>query len=171
MRLTQDKTNNNNSQYRLPLGMEVSHLEQEARMILPGIQTVFGFQLIVVFNMNFKGLITKEEQLLHLISLLLVVISGILVAAPAAYHRQAHHHVSEHFIEVGARFLTWALFPLALGTCLDIYLVAKIISESARLATFVSVAMFVLYASVWYVYPQIRGRRIGKLPTKELKLH
>jgi RsiW-degrading membrane proteinase PrsW (M82 family) len=156
-----------NSQYRLPLGEEVSHLEQEARMILPGIQAVFGFQLMAVFNNGF-GQLSHEEKLLHLASLLLVVISGILVAAPAAYHRQAHHRVSEHFMLIGTRFLTLALFPLALGTSLDIYLVTRVITESPGTATLLSILLFLFYASVWFVYPQIRGRKIKKMPVKEL---
>jgi hypothetical protein len=37
---------------------------EEARMVLPGIQALFGFQLIAVFNERFKEL-TKDEQLIH----------------------------------------------------------------------------------------------------------
>ena len=36
-----------------PLEKVVEHLEEEARMILPGIQALFGFQLIAVFNQRF----------------------------------------------------------------------------------------------------------------------
>ncbi len=39
---------------------------EEARMVLPGIQAVFGFQLIAVFNNGFHSL-TPPEQLMHLI--------------------------------------------------------------------------------------------------------
>jgi uncharacterized membrane protein len=159
----------NNDQYRLPLGEEVASIEQEARMILPGIQAVFGFQLIAVFNSGFKAELNPDERLIHLISLLLVVISGILVAAPAAYHRQGHHHVSEHFIRLSSMFIAAALFPLALGTSLDIYLVTKVITESPKAATIISVMIFAFYNAIWFVYPQIRGRRIRKMPVKELK--
>ncbi len=157
------------SQYKLPLGEEVNNLEQEARMILPGIQTLFGFQLIAVFNSSFKTLLDHSEQYIHLVSLLLVVVSGILVAAPAAYHRQAHHHISEHFIRLGSRFLSIALFPLALGTCLDIYLVSRIITSSDLVSGVITVALFCFYLGIWFIYPQIRGKRILKLPVQQLK--
>lgn len=158
-----------NYQYRLPLGEEVNNLEQEARMILPGIQALFGFQLIAVFNSSFKTLLTANDQFIHLGSLLLIVISGILVAAPAAYHRQAKHHISEHFIKLGSRFLSLALYPLAVGTCLDIYLVSKIVTSSALFSGIITSVMFCLYLGIWFIFPRIRGKKVLKLPVHELK--
>jgi Family of unknown function (DUF6328) len=60
----------------------------EARMVLPGIQAFFGFQLIAVFNNRFQDL-THTEQVLHLIALLLLAVSIALIMTPAAYHRIA----------------------------------------------------------------------------------
>jgi Family of unknown function (DUF6328) len=37
---------------------------EEARMVLPGIQALFGFQLMAVFNQRFNEL-TAGEQLIH----------------------------------------------------------------------------------------------------------
>ncbi len=164
-----EEADQKNSQYKLPLGEEVNLMEQEARMILPGIQTLFGFQLIAVFNQSFKILLTPSEQYLHLASLLLVVISGILVSAPAAYHRQAHHHISSHFIRLGSRFLTLALIPLTLGTCLDIYIVSWIITSSVVASGIISVLLFCIYLGIWFVFPRKRAKKILQLPVKELK--
>jgi hypothetical protein len=61
---------------------------EEARMVLPGIQAFFGFQLIAVFNNRFQEL-THTEQVLHLIALLLLAVSIALIMTPAAYHRIA----------------------------------------------------------------------------------
>jgi hypothetical protein len=58
----------------------------EARMILPGMQALFGFQLIAVFSDGF-GRLADMEQLAHLGSLLLVTISIALIMTPAAYDR------------------------------------------------------------------------------------
>src|SRR5213078_3805203 len=38
----------------LPLSEAVTHLLEECRMVLPGIQALFGFQLIAVFNSTFR---------------------------------------------------------------------------------------------------------------------
>ncbi len=157
-----------NRQYTQTLGDQVNNIEQEARMILPGIQTLFGFQLMVGFSPGFKTYITFDERYVHLASLLLVAISGLLTMAPAAYHRQANHQISKHFVRISSRFITLALAPLAVGTCLDVYLVTRIMGESVNLAQIVSVSLFLLYLVIWFIYPQIRGKRIKRLPTHVL---
>ena len=56
-------------------------------MVLPGIQALFGFQLMAVFNNRFQEL-TLYEQYIHFSSILLVVIvHRMLIMTPAAYHR------------------------------------------------------------------------------------
>ena len=59
---------------------------EEARMMLPGIQALFGFQLIAVFNERFHQL-TEADQVLHYIALLLVALAIAIIMTPAAYHR------------------------------------------------------------------------------------
>src|SRR5690242_18672888 len=44
---------------------------EEARMVLPGIQALFGFQLIAVFNERFRQL-PQFEQTLHYAALIMV---------------------------------------------------------------------------------------------------
>lgn len=39
-------------QEELPLSQAAQHLLEECRMVLPGIQALFGFQLIAVFNLS-----------------------------------------------------------------------------------------------------------------------
>ena len=88
---------------------------EEARMVLPGIQAFFGFQLIAVFNSRFQDL-THTEQVLHLVALLMLAVSIALIMTPAAYHRIAvRGMVSRHFIELASRFLESAMFPLMLS--------------------------------------------------------
>ena len=137
-------------------------------MVLPGIQSLFGFQLIAVFNQGFKMNLTHFEQIIHLVALLLVAVSAILVVAPAAYHRQANHQISKHFVELSSLFLAWALAPLALGTCLDIYLVVRVISQSAIWSIALSVLIFMVYAWTWFVFPRLRARSLKVQPTFSL---
>lgn len=156
-------------QFRQSLGAEFNTIEQEARMVLPGIQTLFGFQLVAVFNQAFHTSLSRNEQLIHLFSLLLVTISGILVLAPAAYHREANHQISKHFIQLGSRFLAWAMVPLALGTCLDIYLVTRVILDSESVSAIITVGIGGIFAWTWFVMPRLRARRLGSLPIHDLK--
>ena len=61
-----DNKHDKHRQYRQSLGDQVNTIEQEARMVLPGIQTLFGFQLIAVFNQGFKANLSQVEQIIHL---------------------------------------------------------------------------------------------------------
>lgn len=163
-----NNSNDIHRQFRQSLGDQVNTIEQEARMVLPGIQTLFGFQLIAVFNQGFKLSLNPFEQGIHLIALLLVAISAVLVVAPAAYHRQANHQISLHFVSLSSKFLAWAMAPLALGTCLDIYLVTRVILISPILSTIVALFIFAIYAWVWFILPKLGGKTISKLPTYNL---
>ena len=77
-----------NSKETLPLCEAVTLLLEECRMVLPGIQALFGFQLISVFNSTFREHLSAGEQYLHLCSIGFVAIAVALVMAPAALHRQ-----------------------------------------------------------------------------------
>src|SRR5262245_25946426 len=81
------------------LAAAASYLLEECRMVLPGIQALFGFQLIAVFNQGFDEKLSPGEQQLHFIALFLVALSAALVMTPAAIHRQTQQRsVSERFI-------------------------------------------------------------------------
>ena len=47
---------------------------EEARMVLPGIQALFGFQLVAIFNQRFPQ-IPVQQQMLHYAALLLIAIA------------------------------------------------------------------------------------------------
>jgi len=88
-------------------------------MVLPGIQALFGFQLIAVFSQSFDQKLSGAEQRLHLLAIGLVAVAIALVMAPAAYHRQAApRHVSNAFIDVSTRLLLCSMLPLAASICL-----------------------------------------------------
>src|SRR5262245_48571408 len=107
------------------LDQEAKNLLEEARMVLPGIQALFGFQLIAVFNQRFTDL-TAGEQLIHLLALTLVAFSVAIIMTPAAYHRQAERgQISSYFIELASMLVALAMLPLAAGICLDLFVVAR----------------------------------------------
>ena len=135
-------------------------------MVLPGIQAIFGFQLVAVFNQGFRANLSQREQLVHLVALIFMAISAILVMAPAAYHRQAHHQISKHFVAISGQFLAAAMVPLALGSCLDIFLITRIIVGSQLASGLVALGLFLVYTWTWFLFPQLRARRIEQLPVQ-----
>ena len=151
-------------QFEQSLGDQADTVEQEARMVLPGIQTLFGFQLVAVFNQGFRTSLSDAEQMVHLAALLLVVISSVLVLAPAAYHRQANHQISEHFIKLSSSFVAWAMLPLAIGTCADIYLVSIVIVKSVEIASIITAILTAIFTWTWFILPRLHRKKIENLP-------
>jgi hypothetical protein len=145
----------------LSLAEAVTHLLEECRMVLPGVQALFGFQLIAVFSAGFDDKLSGIEQRIHLLALGLVAIAGALVMAPAAYHRQAGSlHVSDRFIRYAGRLPLSAMVPLMLGIALDFYLIARVILESTLISALAAVGLVCVLASLWFVLPRLdMGRR------------
>ena len=135
------------------------YLLEECRMVLPGIQTLFGFQLIAVFSETFNSL-SNAQQSIHLGAIVLVVIAVALVMAPAALHRQVQpQKVSERFIWLASKLLLASMFPLVAGICLDAYVVASVITSDARASIAVGALLLAVFALLWFVLPQRERHR------------
>ncbi len=140
----------------LSLDEAVTHLLEECRMVLPGVQALFGFQLIAVFSAGFGDRLTATEQRLHFLALGLVAIAGALVMAPAAYHRQTGPlEVSESLLTLASRLLLWAMTPLTLGIGLDFYLIAHVILANTWLSLLLAMALVSLFSGVWFLLPRL----------------
>jgi hypothetical protein len=142
-----------------PLGQEAMHILEEARMVLPGIQALFGFQLIAVFNQRFSTDLPQAEQVIHLVALLLTAVSAALIMTPAAYHRQAERgQLSAYFIDLASRLITLAMAPLMLGISLDAFVVARLILKDVAAAAIVALGLLCLFSALWFVFPRLRSR-------------
>jgi hypothetical protein len=141
------------------LDSAASHLLEECRMVLPGIQALFGFQLIAVFSDGFEQQLAQGERQLHFLALFLVALSAALVMAPAAIHRQSQlREVSERFIWLSSRLLRMSMYPLALGLTLDVYLIARVVFGTALLGLVFAAILFVALVVLWFVLPRREAR-------------
>ncbi|MGA8600957.1 MAG: DUF6328 family protein [Beijerinckiaceae bacterium] len=126
---------------------------EEARMVLPGIQALFGFQLIAVFNQRFPQ-IPAGQQLLHYCALLLVGAAIGLIMAPAAYHRIAEQHsVSRFFIQLASFMIAVSMLPLLTALCFEIYILGHLVLDNDQASFWIAVAMAAFLAALWYVMP------------------
>jgi Family of unknown function (DUF6328) len=150
---------------RLSLSEAAQYLLDECRMVLPGIQTLFGFQLIVVFNSGFDQKLSATEQHLHLIAIVLVATAVAIIMTPAAYNRQTTPmEVTDDFVRVSTRLLLWSMFPLAVGISLDLYLIGRVIAGSIG-GGVLSAGVFAVYVMLWFLLPRVRLiRRLIRSP-------
>jgi Family of unknown function (DUF6328) len=141
----------------LPLSKAAGYLLDECRMVLPGIQALFGFQLVAVFNSAFEQKLSASEQRLHLLAIALVAIAVAIIMTPAALHRQkGPYEVTDTFVRVSSRLLLWSMVPLAISLSLDFYLVALVITHE-HLVSLLGAAMFAFFVLLWFVLPRSRG--------------
>ena len=138
---------------------QANHAIAEARMVLPGVQALLGFQLVAVFNQRFVAF-TSREQALHFGAFLLIAVSTGLLMAPAAYHRQTGAgRITAHFVALASRLIMLAMWPLALGISLDTYLIGRLIFEGRGPAVAGSAAVFLMLAGLWFAFPLLARAR------------
>ena len=124
-------------------------------MVLPGIQALFGFQLMVIFSDGFKKLLSVSEQHLHGAALTAIGFAIALIMTPAAYHRLAGaRHVSDDFINACTRILLCAMVPLMLGVCTDFYLCTRVLWD-ATCAAILTGGLVVVFVAMWFVLPRL----------------
>jgi len=147
---------------QISLDSAAAHLLEECRMVLPGIQALFGFQLIAVFNQRFDEKLSDAGQMVHLVAIVLTTLSMALVMTPAALHRQAEpRQVSERFLWMASNMVLAGMFPLALAVGLDAYVVASVVLENNALAAVLAIALVAVFAFLWLVLPRREHHRQG----------
>jgi hypothetical protein len=142
-----------------PLHAKIEQLLTEARVVLPGAQALFGFQLAIVLTRAFEQL-PKASIVVHAASLLLVALAVMMLMAPAPYHRIVYAgEDTEDMYRVGSALVTGATLPLGLGMAGDVYVVIAKISRSLAIGLVTGGSAFVLLTVLWYIYPIIVARR------------
>jgi hypothetical protein len=135
----------------------------EARMVLPGVQALFGFQLIAVFSEGFERRLSEAEQSLHLAAIVLVTIAIALVMTPAAYHRQVEpRRATVSFVVLASHLVSAAMLPLAAGLAIDVHLIARVITGLPSLAAAIGVVVFLLFVALWFAFPQWRAAQLRR---------
>lgn len=133
----------------------VGNILEEARMILPGTQTLFGFQLIVVFNSRFQERLSGSEQNVHLVATMLVAVATAMLITPVAYHRRVEpEEASRRFVVLSSHLLTWSLIPLMIAICADFYLVASLITGNWLTSLLLALILLGVFTGLWFILPR-----------------
>ena len=128
-------------------------------MVLPGVQALFGFQLIAVFNQRFPEDLRQPVQWLHFASLTMVALAAALVMTPAALHRiTGVQHVSRAFLDRSSTLVLASMWILAVGLALDYFVVGWLVFESMWLAA-PAAALLAVLSILWYFYPRLERTR------------
>jgi hypothetical protein len=140
---------------------EMRNIIEEARCILPGLQAVFGFQTIAVFNERFNDL-ALYAQACHMVGLALMVIAMALLMTPAVYYRAQHGYATSLMVKVSRKAIRGALMPLAIGLSLDMLTVVSLATDMLSLSIAAAVASLLLFVGLWYFIPRRDPIQVGE---------
>jgi hypothetical protein len=153
--MAKDPRSSGEEREALPLSKAAEYLLDECRMVLPGIQALFGFQLIAVFSPGFAERLGPGEQRLHPLAIALVVLAIAGIMTPAALHRAlGPMEVTSTFVYASTRLLLWSMVPLAVSLCADFYLISRVIVGSPAVA-WAAAGLLALLALLWFVVPRV----------------
>jgi uncharacterized protein DUF6328 len=136
----------------------------ELRVILPGAQALFGFQVSAVLTDRFEQL-RAVPQAMHMASLGLVAIAIVLLIAPAAYHRiAAAGNPEESVLRYTAAMMLPAEGLIALGLVGEAFVTVNMISGSRWLAIALAAAAAIGFAILLYGVPLAARNNRASVP-------
>jgi hypothetical protein len=139
-----------------PLDKELQHTLEEARTVIPGLQALFGFELIVAFHPTFKEL-EPSLKIVQLSALIALGLAMALIMTPAAYHRIVEKgQVSRSLIDVASRLIACAMAVLLVAIALNMYLLASVVLESQTWGMGFGLGALIVFAGLWFVYPMLK---------------
>jgi Family of unknown function (DUF6328) len=143
-----------------PLETRIEQLLTEARVIIPGAQALFGFQILVMLTSGFDRL-PQSSKLIHLAALILVAANMVLLITPAALHRLTFKgEDSAPFLHIGSGIVVVAPAFLAAGISAENYVVFEKVLSNESHSAIGAVATFLIIMTCWYVVPLLM--RVGR---------
>lgn len=138
---------------------DMRNVLEEARMVLPGIQALIGFQTMAVFNQRFANM-PDEVKSSYLVALGLLILGMGLLMTPAAYHRLAERgQVSLRMINLSSTLITAGMVPLMLAFAIDVYVVTVAAIGNGTIASIGALATVAFLTGLWFLFPLAKKRR------------
>ena len=140
------------------LDRNLDELLQELRVILPGVQVLFAFLLVVPFNQRFAD-VTAFQKDLYLATLLCAAAASACLIAPSIQHRIAFRTQDKENLIFRANQLVIAGGALlAVAMTGAIWLVTDFLFRDTLTAAAV-VIVAAMFATLWFGVPLLRLRK------------
>jgi hypothetical protein len=131
------------------LDRELIELLNELRVVMPGVQVLFGFLLTVPFQQGFTR-IDGFQRYVYFVTLLLAATSAAFLMAPSAFHRLTFRHGQKpYLIKLGTRQTIVGMVLLALAMNGALVLLTDILFGTTTVVVTVA-AMGSLFAWLWF---------------------
>ncbi len=135
-------------------------------MVVPGLQALFGFQMMSVFNARFESL-PQIDQMLHLAATMLTTVAIVLIMSPTAYHRIVEPQMgSSFFVRFASALVALAMAPLMISLSIDVFVVADLLLGDNAASVALAAPLLTLFCGFWFIYPLIQRRRCAAMRHK-----
>lgn len=136
------------------LDRELIELLNELRVVLPGVQVMFAFLLIVPFSQGF-GQIDGRERAVYFVAFVASALASVLLIAPSTHHRiQWRQYDKERLLRRANRLAILGTVALAVAIVAVVYLITKLLYGEVAAAAAAAGAAVVGWT--WFGYPAIR---------------
>jgi amino acid transporter len=133
------------------------------RVIMPGVQVLFAFLLVVPFNQRFEQ-ITTFERSIYFVTLLTTAIAMALLIAPGAIHRVEFRADDKEWIVFTGNLLVVAGFGVLGIAVTSAVLFVTHFAYNNALSIAATVVVGALIFGLWYVLPFSRRRGLPAPP-------
>lgn len=133
-------------------------LLQEIRVLLSGSQVLTAFLVTLPFSSGFARLDATERNV-YAATFLAALLSLILFATPAAYHRLMWPVPNRRrFKQLGTQLVVVGLIPLSASWILATHLVLGEVLNN-RLSNIITTFVALVVGALWWAWPLIRRAR------------
>lgn len=137
---------------------ELHEMLEEIRVVLPGLELLFGFLLVLPFSERFEA-IDGIERTVYLICVLITAAATALLIAPGIRHRLGFRRIDkEKMLTEANRQVIAGMSLVAIAMALAVYLVISVVL-SATWAAVLGAAVAVWFGLWWFAFPLLRGHR------------
>ena len=134
---------------------ELIELLNELRVVLPGVQVLFAFLLVVPFTERFDD-VGNTQRTAYMIGLLATLVGSILLIAPSAYHRlRWRERNKERMLTTSNRLAIVGLAFVAVAMTASVFLVSEAVIPTTG-AVLVTAGAAVLFVAAWFALPLSR---------------
>ena len=138
------------------LDRELLELLQELRVVLPGVQALFAFLLIVPFNERFAS-VSGTERSVYIVALLASALAGVLFTTPPAFHRlRFRRHDKAQLLRIGNRCAIAGMAALAVAMVAGVFLITELLFGDLVAGALTAVVAVPILALWWFV-PLVLG--------------
>jgi len=136
----------------------------EARVVLPGAQALFGFQLAMTLMDAYEQLPASSKDI-HLASICAIACTIVFLMAPPAYHRIVERgEDTERFHKFASGMVLAAMIALPLGFAGDLWVVVRKQTDSIRAANVWALVTLAVFYGVWFAAMLVLRARQERRP-------